>query len=328
MLFDSTSQAVKPSIPHPRFHCSYVDSCSLIADRATTFTMSSLAPSTALATQQHLSLPLHTSFLSSHALHWPCSQASQPKTFVLFIPGNPGLVNYYIPYLTGIYNAQGLRGKVEILAVGHRGHSRVPMGGGGGSQGGISLEDQTRQKVDVVRAIRSVYPKAKAGGSGRDGATDENGEQDVKLVLIGHSVGAYISLKVMEQLGDQIDGAQLLFPTVMDIARTPKGSSLPLTVSRRFMCTVVAAPYLLTVPRSCTLPLVLLTARNITPRPRPRPTSSHLATFFAPRRLPCHPAAVLHRHVHHRRLLPGPHDYARLHHDARCAPVCCQDGLG
>lgn len=124
------------------------------------------------------------------------------------------------------------------------------MGGGGGSQGGISLEDQTRQKVDVVRAIRSVYPKAKSSGlNGRGGtAAEETGEQDVKLVLIGHSVGAYISLKVMEQLGDQIDGAQLLFPTVMDIARTPKGSSLPLTVRRRTLCTVLAASYLLTVP--------------------------------------------------------------------------------
>ena len=55
-----------------------------------------------------ISTPLHTSFVGSQALWWPCSYAAannappapshastqQPKVVVLFVPGNPGLVGY------------------------------------------------------------------------------------------------------------------------------------------------------------------------------------------------------------------------------------------
>ncbi|PWN27146.1 hypothetical protein BDZ90DRAFT_232702 [Jaminaea rosea] len=176
-----------------------------------------------------LSLPLHTSFQSSSALWWPCPANKRPKVFLLFIPGNPGLSSYYIPYLDAIHSSEGLEGQVEILAVSHRGHSKLPASAeaaaweeakqskGPAAKGtGTTLHDQIEQKVDAVKAIRQLYP---------EGPEDP---QRVKLVLVGHSVGAYISLRVLERLGDQVDGVQLLFPTVIHIARTPKARSLPL----------------------------------------------------------------------------------------------------
>ncbi|CAO1615562.1 unnamed protein product [Parajaminaea phylloscopi] len=175
-----------------------------------------------------LTLPLQTSFQGSSALWWPCSQQAQPDVFVLFIPGNPGLSSYYIPYLSAIHSADKLHGRIEILSVSHRGHSRLPLGvrtDVTDAQEGTSLQAQIRQKIAAVEAIRSTYPKRSSSQTGQNGS-----DRPVKLVLIGHSVGAYIALKVLEELGDQVDGLQLLFPTIIDIARTPKGSSLPLQV--------------------------------------------------------------------------------------------------
>lgn len=183
-----------------------------------------------------LSLPLHTAFQGSSALSWPCT-SEYPDVFILFIPGNPGLSNYYIPYLSAIHGADRLRGKVEILSVSHRGHATLPLGARQDivdEQEGTGLEAQVRQKIAAVEAIRNAYPTAHSLQIGEE-------TKPVKLILIGHSVGAYIALKVLEHLGDQVDGVQLLFPTIIDIAKTPKGSSLQLQVNRE-ACTSSSRP--------------------------------------------------------------------------------------
>jgi alpha-beta hydrolase superfamily lysophospholipase len=61
----------------------------------------------------------------------------------------------------------------------------------------------------------------------------EQGAKDVRVILVGHSVGAYISLEIIRRLraqgmaGDDFEkrvvGAVGLFPTVVDIARSESG---------------------------------------------------------------------------------------------------------
>lgn len=183
-----------------------------------------------------LKTPLHTSFGGGSALWWPCNGATRPKVFILFIPGNPGLSSFYIPYLSSIYHSPELKDQVEILAISHRGHAPVPATGASFSahhrlketektlvdEQDTSLSGQIRHKIKAVEAIRSVYPKSK---------DKQEDDQDVKLVVIGHSVGAYIGLHALQRTDDQIDGLQLLFPTVMHIAKAPKARTLPLLVS-------------------------------------------------------------------------------------------------
>lgn len=174
--------------------------------------------------------PLHSSFGGGAALWWPCSR--RPKVFVLFIPGNPGTSSYYIPYLTSMYNSPELKDQVEILALSHRGHAPISTTSGsfaaGHEEGKLadetdtSLPAQIIHKVKAVEAVRRIYPKTKEGSRGQD---------DVKLVIIGHSVGAYIGLHVLEKTRDLVDGLQLLFPTVMHIAKAPKARTIPLLVS-------------------------------------------------------------------------------------------------
>lgn len=62
----------------------------------------------------------------------------------------------------------------------------------------------------------------------------------VKVILAGHSVGAFIAMEVLRTLGErrkkkdvkwlgqeaEIVGGVMLFPTVMDIAKSPSGRVL------------------------------------------------------------------------------------------------------
>jgi alpha-beta hydrolase superfamily lysophospholipase len=111
--------------------------------------------------------------------------------------------------------------------VGHRGHTALEETSEeerGASlkwqKEGTSLQAQVRHKIEVVKAIRKAYPRS-----------DRDDDEDVKIIIVGHSVGAWIGLRVLEEMGDDIDGLQLLFPTVMNIAHTPKARTLPLLVS-------------------------------------------------------------------------------------------------
>lgn len=50
-----------------------------------------------------------------------------------------------------------------------------------------------------------------------------------KVIIVAHSVGAYIALEVIRRLRDEenanveVVGGVLLFPTIVDIARSPSG---------------------------------------------------------------------------------------------------------
>lgn len=184
-----------------------------------------MASFTTASLSSSLSLPLRASFQGGSTLSWPCP--TRPSAVLLFIPGNPGVVDYYTPYLDTIYHSRECAGSVEILAVGHRGHTALEETSEeerGAShkwqKEGTSLQAQVRHKVEVVKAIRKAYPRS-----------DRDDDEDVKIIIVGHSVGAWIGLRVLEEMGDDIDGLQLLFPTVMNIAQTPKARTLPLLVS-------------------------------------------------------------------------------------------------
>lgn len=81
------------------------------------------------------------------------------------------------------------------------------------------LQDQIRHaEDDVVEIVEDLK---------------DNGAKDVRVVLVGHSVGAYMSLEIVRRLrahglaGEDFDtriaGVVGLFPTVVDIARSESG---------------------------------------------------------------------------------------------------------
>ena len=83
---------------------------------------------------------------------------------------------------------------------------------------GTSLAEQVRHKVQVVDAIRAMYPK-------------QQGQESVKLVLVGHSIGSHICLEMLKARPDAIDGIHMLFPTIAHIGRTPNARNLRVSLA-------------------------------------------------------------------------------------------------
>lgn len=138
----------------------------------------------------------------THCLWWPCRD-SHPKTILLFIPGNPGLADFYSPYLSHIYNSS--RSSLAILALSHIGLSSsvdsVPLAFS-------SLQAQVAGILESIDSLRTTYGSV------------------FKLILIGHSVGAWIALQAFKETSSQVAGVFLLFPTIAHILNTPNGKRL------------------------------------------------------------------------------------------------------
>ena len=150
---------------------------------------------------------------------------------IFFITGNPGLIAYYHTFLACLSkHLSGISDGVHIY-----GHS---LGGfearGRGRERGhapYGLQQQIRNVEEGLHA----YVRAHESLSSREGqqATGISIHNPARIILMGHSVGAYILLELIRRhrekvlLGMQTDmeivGGVLLFPTVTHIAKSPSG---------------------------------------------------------------------------------------------------------
>jgi len=158
----------------------------------------------------------------------PGKKAVKLTYIVYFLTGNPGLVEYYRTFLTHLYGLLS-RDTSTSRDVEFQVYSRS-LSGFEMSTSDIKtakwrklppygLQDQIRHAeedvTDLVEAARD------AGG------------KDVRVILVGHSVGAYLGLEIVRRLrahglaGEdyetRISGCVGLFPTVVDIARSESG---------------------------------------------------------------------------------------------------------
>ena len=175
--------------------------------------MSSVTP----ASQIHLRTPPE-----------PGKKTTSRTYLIYFVTGNPGLVEYYRTFLTHLYgllshNTASDR-DVEFQVYG-RSLSGFEMNNAEiktmkwRKQPPYGLQDQIRHSEDE---LADLVEEVK-----------EQGAKDVRVILVGHSVGAYISLEIIRRLrahgmaGEDFEtrvvGAIGLFPTVVDIARSESG---------------------------------------------------------------------------------------------------------
>lgn len=129
---------------------------------------------------------------SAHALWWPAD--ASPSAVILFIPGkfvavqvvasysflpgNPGLVEFYIPFLAAIHDV-GTPRNVAILAHAMTGHTSIlhhPK-----PQAYHGLTEQIQSHIEALDAIKTHFGK------------------ETKVILIGHSIGAWIALQVLSR---------------------------------------------------------------------------------------------------------------------------------
>ncbi|GHJ89399.1 hypothetical protein NliqN6_5801 [Naganishia liquefaciens] len=148
---------------------------------------------------------------------YPPKDGTRPKAIVVFFPGNPGLVEYYPPFLSKLQSL--IPRSYGVLSMGHVGHSLSLSF----QTQALTLNEQVLVKVDLVTKLRQEVD-AWAQESGYEGAP-------IQIGVMGHSVGAEIAVQTMravesESPSSAITASFLLFPTLAHIARTPNALRL------------------------------------------------------------------------------------------------------
>ncbi|KAL5538156.1 hypothetical protein UlMin_042808 [Ulmus minor] len=100
-------------------------------------------------------------------------RADEPKFHVLVIPGNPGVASFYKDFVESLYELLG--GSVSVTAVGNISHSEKNW-----EHGRLfSLQEQIGHKIDFInQELQNIA---------------------VPILLVGHSIGAYISLEIFKR---------------------------------------------------------------------------------------------------------------------------------
>ena len=141
------------------------------------------------------------------------------------IPGNPGIISYYQPFVAELHDllckskssrtSRFFAYGYSFANFGTQRHVRRPK------QSPYSLQEQIEWTEKHIYDEIAFHLKEEA-----------EKETAPKVILIGHSVGAYILLEVIRRHREQarlrgIDfdliGGILLFPTITEIAKSPMG---------------------------------------------------------------------------------------------------------
>ncbi|GFY62487.1 lipid droplet-associated hydrolase [Trichonephila inaurata madagascariensis] len=127
------------------------------------------------------------------------------RFLILFIPGNPGALEYYIEFIKALY--EGLQRTIPIWGISHAGHVSPPPGCTvpklQDNENLYSLEGQIHHKMAF---INTYVPR------------------DRRVILIGHSIGCYIVLELLKRLPHiQVIRCFLLFPTIERMSTSPQG---------------------------------------------------------------------------------------------------------
>lgn len=143
---------------------------------------------------------------------------AKSRALIYFIPGNPGLIEYYTPFLSSLRNlvngAESQQTAYDIYGrnlLGFVDEEHEPFGPG-------------REPWDLNGQIEGI---------GQDVASRRcpDGRPYDKVILMGHSVGAYIAVEIFSRHTSNLDRNPhlnmehgfLLFPTLTSIALSPSG---------------------------------------------------------------------------------------------------------
>ncbi|GMM37236.1 bifunctional triacylglycerol lipase/ester hydrolase [Saccharomycopsis crataegensis] len=158
--------------------------------------------------------------------HIPVEKPRGP--LLVFIPGNPGIVDFYVPYLNQLHT----NFQLETLCISHISHDCSSMEDGdlgfknslkkivtGKNSDIYGLDTQISSKIEIINNFLEHQngdlnsPKV---GNSRD------------VIVFGHSVGSYMVQRVVNQLSPKasVKFVGLVFPTIIDIGKSDSGVSL------------------------------------------------------------------------------------------------------
>ncbi|CAN7999057.1 unnamed protein product [Ixodes hexagonus] len=178
--------------------------------------------------------------------------AGCPEPLFIFFPGNPGIIEYYEEFLREVYDNFG--GKLHVCGLSHAGHDVLPKNLRGPSPNGnwhlYGLQGQVEHKLDFVKTHVS---------------------KDRPVFLAGHSVGAYMVLRILEQRKDlNVRRSFLLFPVFERLAQTPNAKALMVSSFLLKLVTWLLVALLFILPELVKEALVEWYFKNIQPSIRDR----------------------------------------------------------
>ncbi|KAK2521305.1 Ldah [Columba guinea] len=194
-----------------------------------------------------------------------------PRLLFMIIPGNPGLAGYYRTFIQALYC--GLNQQYPVWVVSHAGHCKPPSGmemievsdtetlmRSFPNDEGVhaSRTDATYRLFYNIKTLPTSYSdslpshifydytdiKELEDVFGLNGQVEhklnflkKNVSKDIKLVLIAHSIGCYITLEMMKRASElQVLRSVLLFPTIERMAQSPQGKLMtPLLCKLRYV---------------------------------------------------------------------------------------------
>lgn len=152
------------------------------------------------------------------------SKTGLEEYLIFHIPGNPGLVPYYDPFFSILHTLLEATPALQNSNFHIYGHSLAGFETSEhDARGSPELAGLERQidYIDNLLYIRVDKIRQRTGGI------------TPKVILMGHSVGAYILLEIIRRHRKTIEGGKfqdfdliggiLLFPTITHIARSPSG---------------------------------------------------------------------------------------------------------
>ena len=108
------------------------------------------------------------------------------ENVILVIPGNPGVVNFYDHFAKKLH----FTSKTPVLVVGYLGHSFENT-----VYSSYSIHEQLDHKEQFIRFLIEKYP-------------------NISINLIGHSIGGWVCLQLLNRKIDNIKRFFGLFPTI------------------------------------------------------------------------------------------------------------------
>ncbi|KAI8907410.1 hypothetical protein EDD86DRAFT_219455 [Gorgonomyces haynaldii] len=155
-----------------------------------------------------------------------------PSKTLLFVPGNPGLSQYYHDYLLELDKLTNH--SLQIYCISQAGHDHRP------TKHPLTLEQQIQHKIAMVDILYAKHP-------------------ELPLIIAGHSLGSYMSLEILHRR-PQISKMIGLFPTLHSMRDTPRGQQIKYLAHPYIrMCVLPFVTLLTRLPRTL-LELIVIQA--------------------------------------------------------------------
>ena len=168
------------------------------------------------------------------------SNDGKQDILIYMITGNPGLITYYQPFLSTLHSLlqsspASQNANFYICGYSLAGFETSSAGNGKESKTPLGLRDLIFDTEDQLYSHVDAYQSSSAAHG-----------RPLKVILMGHSVGAYILLELIQHHKTKVDsgredfdliGGILLFPTITHIAKSPSGMVASVSIpSKYFLC--------------------------------------------------------------------------------------------